>query len=76
MLFILYGMAWWIAYRVRLRASLMWVALGTFAAAAVTGLLVGRPELWLAEAAGLFLWVAIPGIVGMRSSREPRAVGT
>jgi hypothetical protein len=74
MLFILYGMAWWIAYRVRLQASLKWVALGTFATAAATGFLVGHPELWLAEAMGLFLWVMIPGIVGLRSAPEsPRA---
>lgn len=71
MLFILYGMAWWIAYRVRVQASLMWVSLGSFATAAATGLLVGRPELWLAEAIGLFLWVMVPGIVGLRSSRLP-----
>jgi hypothetical protein len=70
MLFILYGMAWWIAYRVRLQPSLMWVAFGSFATAAATGLLVGRPELWLAEAVGLVLWVTIPGIVGLRAAQR------
>lgn len=75
MLFVIYGMAWWIAYRVRLQAPLMWVALGSFATAAVTGLLVGRPELWLAEAAGLFLWVMLPGIVGLRGFRQPAGGG-
>jgi hypothetical protein len=68
MLFVLYGMAWWIASRVRLQASPMWVAFGSFATAAVTGTLIGRPELWLAEAVGLFLWVLIPGVVGLRAS--------
>jgi hypothetical protein len=71
MLFILYGMAWWIAGRVRLQPMLMWVACGSFATAAATGLLIGRPELWLAEAIGLFLWVMIPGIVGLRASQRP-----
>ncbi|RYG28736.1 MAG: hypothetical protein EON93_18010 [Burkholderiales bacterium] len=70
MLFILYGMAWWIAYRVRLQPLLMGVALGSFATAAATGLLVGQPELWLAEAIGLIAWVMIPGIVGLRSSHR------
>jgi hypothetical protein len=70
MLFVLYGMAWWIAYRVRLQPALRWVALGSFGTAAATGLLVGRPELWLAEAIGLIAWVMIPGIVGLRGSRQ------
>lgn len=71
MLFILYGMAWWIAYRVRLQSTLKWVAIGSFATAAATGLLVGRPELWLAEAVGLVLWLMIPGIVGLRAAHKP-----
>jgi hypothetical protein len=71
MLFILYGMAWWIAYRVKLQPALMWVACGSFATAAVTGLLIGRAELWLAEAIGLALWVMIPGIVGLRNTGKP-----
>jgi hypothetical protein len=70
MLFILYGMAWWIAYRIRLQALLKWVAFGSFATAALTGLLVGRPELWLAEAAGLALWVLVPGLVGFRRTQR------
>lgn len=74
MLFILYGMAWWIAYRVRLHPTLMGVALGSFTTAAATGLLIGRPELWLVEAIGLFLWVMIPGLVGLRDPR-PTAAG-
>lgn len=69
MLFILYGMAWWIAYRIRLRTSLRLVALGSFATAAITGSLVGRPELWLAEALGLVLWVLAPGLLGLRAAR-------
>jgi hypothetical protein len=73
MLFILYGMAWWIAYRVRLQPALQWVAIGSFVTAAATGMLVGRPELWLAEAIGLFLWVMIPGIVGLRAAHGPAA---
>lgn len=74
MLFVLYGMAWWIAYRIRLQTSLKWVAFGSFATAAATGALVGQPELWLAEAIGLALWVLVPGIIGLRSaSRMPRA---
>ena len=75
MLFILYGMAWWIAYRVRLQPALMWVAFGSFATAAATGLLIGRPELWLAEAVGLVLWVMIPGIVGLRTANQPTDPG-
>jgi hypothetical protein len=67
MLFILYGMAWWIAYRIRLQTSLKWVAFGSFATAGATGALVGQPELWLAEALGLALWVLLPGIIGLRS---------
>ncbi|MET0291918.1 MAG: hypothetical protein ABW136_06085 [Steroidobacteraceae bacterium] len=74
MLFVLYGMAWWIAYRVRLAPALKWVAIGSMATAGVTGLLVGQAELWLAEAVGLFAWVLVPGIVGLRaSSRAGRA---
>jgi hypothetical protein len=74
MLFVLYGMAWWIAYRIRLQTSLKWVAFGSFATAAATGALIGRPELWLAEALGLLLWVLLPGIIGIRSgSRSPDA---
>lgn len=74
MLFILYGMAWWIAYRIRLQPSMMGVALGSFATAALTGLLIGRPELWLVEAMGLVLWVMIPGWVGLRSTARSTAV--
>lgn len=72
MLFILYGMAWWIGYRVRLQAPLKWVAFGSFATASATALLVGRPELWLAEATGLLLFALIPGVVGLRLSRKAK----
>ncbi len=68
MLFVLYGMAWWIAYRIRLQTSLKWVAFGSFATAGATGALVGQPELWLAEAIGLALWVFVPGVIGLRSA--------
>lgn len=75
MLFVLYGMAWWIAYRVKLQPVLMWVAFGSFATAAATGLLIGRSELWLAEAVGLVLWVMVPGIVGLRTATKPAERG-
>jgi 2-methylcitrate dehydratase PrpD len=60
----------WIAYRIRLQTSLKWVAFGSFATAAATGALVGQPELWLAEALGLALWVLLPGIIGLRSASK------
>jgi hypothetical protein len=67
-------MAWWTAYRIRLEPASMWIALGSFATAAATALLVGQPELWLAEAVGLFAWVLIPGIVGLRAATRVEAL--
>jgi hypothetical protein len=68
-LFILYGASWWIAFAVKRRAWFAGVALGSFATAILSGLAVPSPHEWAVLAFGLFLWVAMPGIMIMRQAQ-------
>ena len=61
-LFTLFGAAWVVAYAVRRRAAYLGIAIASFAAAVLCGVVMGQPEEWLVLAAGLFLLVAAPGV--------------
>jgi hypothetical protein len=63
--FTLYGAAWWGFATARRSRSWTLVALGSYATAAVNGLLIATPELELGCAVGLLLWVAGAGLVLM-----------
>jgi hypothetical protein len=68
-LFTLYGAAWTVAFAVRRRWAFALIAAGCYAAALGCGLLMGQPGEWLVLSLGLFLFVAIPGIVVVRQAR-------
>lgn len=68
-LFTLYGASWWIAFAVKRRAWFAGVAIGSFATALLSGLSIPSPHEWAVLAFGLFLWVAVPGIVIVQQAR-------
>jgi hypothetical protein len=68
-LFTLYGAAWGVAFAVVRRRWLALVAVGCFAAVVACGWLMGTPEEWLLLSVGLFVLVAMPGVVMVRQSR-------
>lgn len=65
----LYGAAWSVAADLTRRRWIRGVALGSFAAAVMMGLLAGSSWLMLAYAAALILLAAVPGIILLR--QEP-----
>jgi hypothetical protein len=67
-LFAVYGSAW--AGVAFVRRSLGWlvVALGSYATAIINGFLVSTPDVLLALAIGLQLWLTVPGLVMMAKS--------
>jgi hypothetical protein len=70
LLFTLIGAAWGVAFAVRRRNAFALLAGGSFAVSVLCGVLMGRPEEWLALSAGLLLLVGVPGIVIARSARR------
>jgi hypothetical protein len=60
-LFTLIGAAWGVAYAVRRRRIFALAAAGSFGAAVLCGVLMGRPEEWLVLSGGLVLLLAVPG---------------
>lgn len=69
--FVHYGGAWCVAGLIRRKLWYGGVALGCFVTAVVSAALTGTPAMWLAMAAGLFLFVAAPGLVIMMRARTP-----
>lgn len=69
-LFALLGGAWGVAFAVRRRRPLGLLAGGNFAAAILSGILIGRPQEWLVLASGLIFLVAVPG--GVMLAAQPR----
>jgi hypothetical protein len=69
--FVLQGLAWLIAYCVRLKPWLALVAAGWFVTAVAMALLVDRPGYFIL-AAGLGLWACmiVPGAVILRLARQ------
>jgi hypothetical protein len=67
-LFTLIGAAWGVAFAVRRRKALALLAAGSFAAAVLCGVLMGRPEEWLALSGGLVLLLGVPGAVMARAA--------
>jgi hypothetical protein len=72
-LFCLIGGAWGVAFAVRRRKFLGLLAGGNFAAAILSGIVIGRPQEWLVLAGGLILLVAVPG--GTMLADRPRRFG-
>ena len=68
-LFTLYGASWWIAFAVKRRTWFAGVAMGSFITALLSGLFIPSPHEWGVLAFGLFLWVAMPGIVIVQQAR-------
>jgi hypothetical protein len=62
-LFALVGGAWGVAFAVRRRRSFGLLAGGNFAAAILSGIVIGRPQEWQVLAGGLLFLVAVPGVV-------------
>lgn len=69
MLFVLYGSGWWVAFAVTRRPWTIAVFGGAIGFAMICATLAGRPEAWLALAAGLVLTVAAPGWLFARAER-------
>jgi hypothetical protein len=70
-LFALIGGAWGVAFAVRRRKAPGLLAGGNFAAAILSGIVIGRPQEWLVLAGGLIFLVAVPG-VAMLAARPRR----
>jgi hypothetical protein len=70
-LFTLIGGAWGVAFAVRRRKPFGLLAGGNFAAAILSGLVIGRPQEWLVLAGGLIFLVAAPGAL-MLADRSRR----
>ena len=70
-LFALIGGAWGVAFAVRRRKASGLLAGGNFAAAILSGIVIGRPQEWLVLAGGLIFLVAVPG-VAMLAARPRR----
>ena len=70
MLFTLYGAAWSVAFAAKRRAGFGFVAAGCFAVAVAEGALMSSPGQWLVMSIGLFVLVAVPGVVILRQSRD------
>lgn len=68
----LYGTAWIVGAALSDRAWMKWVAVASFAAAAVSGLLIGTTEQYLFYAAAMFLLSTPPGLAMVR--QEPAEV--
>lgn len=66
LLFVIYGGAWSIIALVRRHAWLALVALGSFLTAAAAAALINTPEIRLVAAAGILLFLALPGAVIVR----------
>jgi hypothetical protein len=71
--FALYGAAWWGFATVRRSRAWMLVALGSYATAALNGVVIATPELLLGCGLGLILWVAGPGLALMLKAARVRA---
>lgn len=69
LVFAVQGTAWFVAFMVRRRASLLLVALGWFAAAVGLGALIGRPSYALLVGTGLLLLMVVPGVAIMLRNR-------
>lgn len=67
---VLYGIGWWTMSDLTRQNWLRWVSLGTFAGAIATSLLAGKPEQFLAYAAGLILFATVPGVILMRGEKN------
>jgi hypothetical protein len=67
-----YGMAWWLAAAVSDLNWLRWTALGCFVSAVLIALLIESTAIYLAYAAALFAFLALPGWLLMRA--EPAAL--
>ena len=66
---VFYGVGWAVHASMQ-RSRMLWVlSLASFAAAPLMALFAGRPEQYLAYAAALFLLMALPGWLLMRSAR-------
>jgi hypothetical protein len=68
--FALIGGAWSVAFAVRRRSAFGLLAGGNFAAAILSGIVIGRPQEWLVLAGGLIFLVALPG--GVMLAARPR----
>ena len=69
LIFAMYGSGWAVSAAMSGEKWLWAVAIGGWMAAPAMATLAGRPEMWLAYAAGIFLLALVPGAVLMR--REP-----
>jgi hypothetical protein len=67
-----YGAAWGVSAGMSGARWLWLVSLGSLASAVGLAFLVGRPELYLAFAAGLLFWAVAPGLLMMRQAAEQR----
>lgn len=70
-LFALIGGAWGVAFAVRRHRNFGLLAGGNFAAAILSGIVVGTPKEWLVLAGGLLFLVAVPG-AAMLAARPRR----
>jgi hypothetical protein len=59
--FVIYGGAWTVAALIRRKAWLALVALGSFATAAIAASQIGTAAVWLVDAVGIVLFMALPG---------------
>ena len=70
-LFTMYGAAWSVAFATRRRRAFALNAAGSYLAALLCGVVMGRAEEWLVLAGGLFLLVAAPGAIMLRAATRP-----
>ncbi|CAN5402689.1 hypothetical protein BH10PSE2_BH10PSE2_13840 [soil metagenome] len=63
---VFYGLGWGVSAAMTRSATLRWLAIASLVAAPLLGLLVGRPELYLAYAVCLFALMALPGWILLR----------
>lgn len=69
MIMVFYGSGWAVSAAMQRSKALWALAIGSFAAAPLLALLTGSAEQYLAYAAALFLLMALPGWLLMRSAR-------
>jgi hypothetical protein len=69
-LFTLYGAAWTLAAIVMKRAWFAFIAVGCYLVALLCGFTMGSTWEWLILSFGLFLLVAVPGVVMWREAKE------
>lgn len=72
LIFALYGAGWAVSGRMSGVRWMGWLAIGCWLAAPLIAFLTGQPEQYLAYAAGLFLFAAVPGVLMVR--QEPAEV--